>query len=72
MGREGEGPEGRGQIVIHMEVDPAERGENGFGAKRMIGNRLPGAAHQFSGNGRRHIAVKFLGNAQVHQVDLGG
>src|ERR1035438_5007873 len=30
MRREGKSPEGRVQIPVYMEVDPAERGQNGF------------------------------------------
>ena len=38
MSSDGKGMQGRGQIVVHMEVDPAQGGKNGFGAEGKIRN----------------------------------
>jgi hypothetical protein len=38
MGAEGEGQQGRGQVAIEVEVDPAQRGQQGLGALVEIGD----------------------------------
>ena len=86
MRREGESFKGCGEIVVHMEADPSDGGQQGFGAKGKIGNgrrdrftrgcewgpERGGTAHIAGGNGRRHETVEGFGDRQICQIHVCG
>ena len=45
MGAEGEGQQGRGQVAVEVEVDPAQRGQQGLGALGKVRDRFRHAMH---------------------------